>query len=402
MNNSDRKLTFLLIGLPVIIFTFFIGFSFGQGGGDGKPQPNSSFNDESILSNAQFAPFWKAWKILDEKSVKAASTTAQDKVWGAIEGLASSYKDPYTVFMPPEDAKMFKDDIAGNFEGVGMEIGIKDNQLTVLAPIKGSPADRAGVRAGDKIISIDGQSAVDMSVEKAVKIIRGEKGTTVKLTFLSSDSAKPVEKSIVRDVINIPTLDTSIKGDVFVIRLNSFTAQSPELFRQALREFVLAKKHKLVLDLRSNPGGYLEAAVDMASWFLPAGTVIVTEDFGKNRDPLHYRSKGYDVFNENLRMIILVDAGSASASEILAGALKERGIAKLVGTKTFGKGSVQELVSLTPDTSLKITIARWMTPNGHNLSENGLVPDHEVKVTEKDIADKKDPQMDKALELLSK
>ena len=159
--------------------------------------------------------------------------------------------------------------------------------------------------------------------------------------------------------------------------------------------------HKLILDLRGNPGGYLDAAWDMASFFLPAGTVVVTEDFGKNEDPKIYRSKGYNIFTSKLKLLILVDGGSASASEILAGALTENGVGKLVGAKTFGKGSVQQLISLTPETSLKITIARWLTPDGHNLSHDGLEPDYKVEVTEKDIAAKKDAAMEKAIELLN-
>ena len=191
------------------------------------------------------------------------------------------------------------------------------------------------------------------------------------------------------------------KNDVFIIRLYNFSANSPSLFRESLREFAVSGKDKLILDLRGNPGGYLEAAVDMASWFLPAGKVIVREDFGKKAEPVVYRSKGYDVFNESLKMVILVNAGTASASEILAGALSEHGKAKLVGEKTFGKGSVQELVKVTSDSSLKITVARWLTPNGVSISKNGLKPDIEVPITKEDLENKRDVQIDKAIQLLT-
>ncbi|MDE1941406.1 MAG: S41 family peptidase, partial [Patescibacteria group bacterium] len=319
----------------------------------------------------------------------------------AIEGLAASYGDPYTVFFPPAEAKVFQEDIAGDFDGVGMEIGIKDKQLQVVAPIKDSPAAKAGVKAGDYILAIEGTSTDGMSTDEAVKLIRGPKGTAVKITFLPTGASKPVVKSIIRDVINIPTIDTSTKpGGIFVISLYSFTAQSPDLFRNALRQFVLSGDHKLILDLRGNPGGYLDAAWDMASYFIPAGKVVVTEDFGKNGPPNVYRSKGYNAFGPNLDMIVLVDGGSASAAEILSGALQEQGVAKLVGTKTFGKGSVQELVPITSDTSLKVTIARWLTPNGHNLSHDGLDPDYNVPITDADVAAHRDPQMDKAVQLL--
>jgi carboxyl-terminal processing protease len=403
MKMEDKKYIYLLVGLPAIVFSLFIGIYIGnQQSGSVQSIPNDGGDNSVMLNEEQFAPFWKAWQVLDEKYVAAASTTNEVKVWGAIQGLASSFGDPYTVFFPPVESKMFKEDIAGNFEGVGMEIGIKDKQLQVVAPIKGSPADRAGVKTGDFIISINGTSTVDMSTDQAVKLIRGPKGSVVKINFFTQGASKPVLKSIVRDVIDIPTLDASLKPEgVFVIRLFSFTAQSPNLFRNALREFVNSGSNKLILDLRGNPGGYLDAAWDMASFFLPAGKVVVTEDFGPNDTPNIFRSKGYNVFNKNLQMIILVDGGSASAAEILAGALSEQGIAKLVGVKTFGKGSVQELVTITPETSLKVTIARWLTPNGHNLSHEGLIPDVIIEVTDKDIADKRDAQMEKAIKILT-
>ena len=245
-----------------------------------------------------------------------------------------------------------------------------------------------------------------MSVDQAVSYIRGPKGTSVKINFLPKDSVTPLDRVIVRDIIKIPTLDTSTKpGGIYVIKLYSFTADSPNLFSDALRNFVVSGNHKLILDLRGNPGGYLEAAWDMASYFLPIGKAVVTEDFGTNDKPSVFRSKGYNIFNKTLRMLILTDGGSASASEILAGALHDYKVAKLVGTKTFGKGSVQELVPLTSNTSLKVTIARWLTPNGHNLSHDGIDPDYPVNVSDKAVVDAiaagKDPVMDKAVELLT-
>lgn len=400
MNLNDRKLVVFLIGLPIAVLIFFIGVYVGGGK---SYAPNTTITDGTAVTNDQFESFWKAWHILDQKFVEAGSTTAQRKVYGAIQGLASSYGDPYTVFFPPVESKQFEEDIAGNFEGVGMEIGIKDKQLQVVAPIKDSPAERAGVKSGDYILKIDDKSTVDMPVDAAVKLIRGKGGTPVKILFFTKGGSKPVERTLVRAVINIPTLETSTKpGGIFVIRLYSFTAQSHNLFRNALREFVISGNHKLILDLRGNPGGYLDSAWDMASWFLPTGTTVVTEDFGKNGSPSVYRSKGYNIFNDKLKMYILVDGGSASAAEILAGALKENGVAKLVGSKTFGKGSVQQLIPITSDTSLKVTIARWLTPSGHNLSHDGLEPDYKIELTDKDIQDKNDVALNKAVELLTK
>jgi len=399
MEMENKKLSYFLIFLPILVFTLFIGIYIGERNTSSPILSNTELRD--IATSDQFGAFWKAWQVLDEKYVTSSSTSVQNKIYGAIEGLTDSYKDPYTVFLPPAESRMFKDDIAGDFSGVGMEIGIKDKQLVVIAPMKDSPAERAGVKAGDAILSINGTSTLSMSTDEAVKLIRGPKGTEVKISFLPEGATKPVERKIIRDIIKIPTIDVVTKpGGITVISLYSFTAQSPELFRNALREFVLSGNTKLILDLRRNPGGYLDAAWDIASWFLPAGKIVVTEDFGGKEQPIVYRSKGYNIFTDKLRMLILVDNGSASASEILAGALKEHGVAKLVGVKTFGKGSVQELVSITSDTSLKVTVASWLTPNGHNLSKDGLEPDYVVSVTEKDSSIKKDPQMEKAVELL--
>jgi len=365
-------------------------------------------NKDSIITvGTDFTPFWKAWSILNEKYVFSASTTDQQKVYGAIQGLAAAYGDPYTFFMPPSEASVFAGDIAGSFEGVGMEIGNRENVLTVVSPLKGSPSEKAGVRSGDKIVKIDDKVSVNMSADEAVKLIRGKEGTSVKLTLLREEIKDPLVISVVRAPIEIPTIKTEARKDgVFVIRLFSFTEKSPTLFRNALREFIVFTEsspdnNKLILDLRGNPGGYLEAAVDMASWFLPSGATVVKEDFGGKGEGQTHRSRGYDIFTKNLRFVILVDGGSASASEILAGALSDHGVARLVGDKTFGKGSVQELIPLTENTFLKVTVARWLTPNGVSISEKGIMPQYQVKMTQEDFDKKKDPQMDKAVQVLN-
>ena len=400
MNMENKKIIYILNVLPVVILTLFVGIYIGQSQSSAIDSSDPEFSE--IAKSEEFQSFWKVWRTLDEKYIRSASTTNEKKIYGAIEGLTASYGDPYTVFFPPVESKMFKEEIKGDYGGVGMEIGIKDKQLVVVTPMKNSPAEIAGVKSGDFIISINGTSTAGMSTDEAVKYIRGPKGSEVKITFIPAGTSKPVVRTIIRDTIQIPTIDIATKpGGITVISLYSFTSQSPDLFRGALRQFVESGNHKLILDLRRNPGGYLDAAWDMASWFLPAGKVIVTEDFGQKTSPNIFRSKGYNIFNDNLKMIILVDEGSASASEILAGALQEHGIAKLVGAKTFGKGSVQELVNITSDTSLKVTVASWLTPKGHNLSHDGLNPDYEVKPTEKDISAKKDVQLEKAIELLT-
>ncbi len=397
----------IAIALVTVALVFYGGFAYGRGYKTDEEKLAGIINKTDSLNNVDFASFWKAWNVVNEKFISSVSTSTervsdQARVYGAISGMVSSLNDPYTVFFPPVEAKSFGEQISGQIEGVGMEVGMKDGVLTVVAPIKGTPAYNAGVKPGDKILKIDDVVTNTLNGDSAVKLIRGKKGTAVRLTLYREGVKEPFELSIVRDVINMPTVDTEKKGDVFIIRLYSFSAISPDLFRSALREFMLSGSHKLVLDLRGNPGGYLEAAQDMASWFLPTGKVIVSEDFKDKTKNQVFRSKGYNIFNDKLKFIILIDGGSASASEILAGALHEHGIAKLVGVKSFGKGSVQELVDITDDTSLKVTIARWLTPNGNSISHMGIMPDVEVKLDEEAYKkDKTDTQLNKALEILA-
>ena len=361
-----------------------------------------SGKETAVAIQTDFSPFWKVWNTINEKYPSAGKTTDQERVYGAISGLIGSLNDPYSVFFAPDEAKSFEDEIAGNFDGIGMEVGMKDKVLTVIAPLKDTPAYRANIKSGDKIIKIDKIVTSGLSIEEAIKLIRGPKGTAVILTIFREGNKEPIEIKIVRDTINIPTLDTEMRNDgIFVIKLYSFSANSASLFRNAIKQFVDSGKDKLLLDLRGNPGGYLDAAVDMASWFLPGGKVIVTEDYGENKTSEIFRSRGYDIFNDKLKFVILIDGGSASASEILAGAIQDHKRAKLVGTQSFGKGSVQEIVDVTSDTILKITVAKWLTPNGTSISDKGLTPDYPVEITPKDLDAKIDPQMDKAVEILS-
>lgn len=403
-----------LMGFVVLVAlaaTFSLGFYFGT---EHRPAEDKIAN--VVGKNAgqpeavDFSPFWQAWNVLNDKYVEDngnSSTTKhatdEERVWGAIAGMTSSLGDPYTNFMPPEQKKKFEEEMRGNFSGVGMEIGVKDKMLTVIAPLPNSPAKRVGVLAGDKILKINDTLTNNLSADEAVNLIRGPEGTTVALTLSREGKEGSFDITIKREIIVIPTIDTKeLPGGIYVIRLYNFSAVSPNLFRDALRKFVESKKDKLIIDLRGNPGGFLDAAVDMASWFLPAGKSVVVEKHGGNVEDKVYRSNGYDIFTDNLKLVILVDRGSASASEILAGALSEYGKATLVGEKTFGKGSVQELIPIEGGSSIKVTIAKWYTPKGHSISQNGLKPDVEVALTADDAKAGRDPQLDKAVEILLK
>lgn len=407
--RSPYRWNVLGVSIPVIALliagSFFGGFVLGS---DGQTKAaaraiTSELSDQPPVG-VDFSPLWKTWRVLDEKFVPSTTTESvndQEKLWGTIQGLAISFGDPYTVFLPPQQSEIFEEDIRGSFGGVGIEIGMRDNILTVIAPLKDTPGDRAGIQSGDQIIKVDGTSTERLSIDEAVSLIRGEVGTVVSLTLLRDGANDLIIADVVRAIIEIPTITAELRADgVFVIELFNFSAISPDLFRDALREFVISGSNKLLLDLRGNPGGFLEASVNMASWFLPTGKVVVRESGRNGKNVRTYRSKGFDIFNKNLKMIILVNRGSASASEILAGALREHGIATLVGEKTFGKGSVQELVDITDTTALKVTIAQWLTPNGISISADGLIPDVVVEMTSEDIEAGEDPQFDKAVELL--
>jgi carboxyl-terminal processing protease len=370
----------------------------------------SSKETPSEITDVDFSPFWKAWNTINEKYPGASKISNQDRLYGAISGLMSSLNDPYSVFFPPEEAKSFEDQIAGNFSGVGMEVGLKDDILTVIAPLKDTPAYRAGIKSGDKILKINDVLTSDITVDKAIKLIRGEKGTEVTLTILHVGEQKSEEIKIVRDTINIPTLETEKRADgIFVIRLFTFSANSANLFRDALKEFAYANTDKLLLDLRGNPGGYLDSAVYISSWFLPEGKIIVTEDYGGGQAPEIFRSRGFSMIRnknenplgDNLKFVILIDSGSASASEIVSGAIQDHKRALLVGDQSYGKGSVQEVIDMTKDTIMKITIAKWLTPNGNTIAEKGLTPDYLVKYVKNTKDIKKDNQLDKAVDLLN-
>ncbi|MDB5238435.1 MAG: ctpA [Candidatus Kaiserbacteria bacterium] len=364
-------------------------------------------------AGVDFSPVWKSWDLLNKNFVPAAvatsspiaTTTAalnQQKVYGMITGLAASLNDPYTFFFPPTENKQFSSDMSGVFEGVGMEIDVKDQTLVVVTPLKGSPAEAAGIKAGDQVLKINGQETTGMDVTAAVKIIRGPKGSVVTLTMMRSGWTAPKEIKVTRQVINVPIVVTTKRPDgVFVISVSTFTSNAPDLFRDALREFIQSGDTKLVLDLRGNPGGYLDAAVDIASWFLPSGAIVVTEDYAGHQTNIIHRSSGYNVFNSNLKMVILVNKGSASASEILTDALRYYKVGVSVGTNTFGKGVVQELFDVTPETSIKITVARWLGPDGFQIPHAGLTPDVQQDVTDEDIKAGKDPQMARAVQILT-
>jgi carboxyl-terminal processing protease len=393
---------------------FFSGIQIGQGV-HGHGQAASLFSifgfepEPVVADNSAEQPdlteFWEVWDLLEEKFAVSSSSqqlSVEERVQGAINGLVDAYGDPYTVYLPPEDNAAFQEDISGEFSGVGMEVGLREGLVTVIAPLPDTPANKAGVLAGDVIVRIDETSTEGMRIDEAVKLIRGERGTEVVLQIYREGESEFLTIPIVRDTIDIPTVRTELRDEAFIISLYSFNAVAERQFQDALREYLQSGREDLIVDVRGNPGGYLRGAVNISSYFLPAGKVVVQEQFNDSEMDDVYRSRGRQVKDfDPQNLVVLVDGGSASAAEILAGALQDHDTATLIGTRTFGKGSVQELVDLDGGSSLKVTVARWLTPNGVSFSDGGLTPDITINRTAQQIIAGEDPQLQAALDFLA-
>lgn len=438
--DMHDKSTFAALTLVLVGAAFALGIAIGE---ERVPpvaliagvlhKDGDALTESANKREVDFMPYWRTWNILETKFVPFGTSTAEEisqekRVEKSIEGLVASYHDPYTVFFPPKEAEAFKTLAKGSLEGIGAVVGDRDGKLYVVAPLKDSPAEKAGLLSGDRITSIDGATTDGLSVDVAVEKIRGEKGTEVVL-HIEREGSEPSDVKVVRGTIEIPSTANAVvqrdvpkpvvvtlgpdgvplpagpveteKKDFFVLQLVSFSQTSVASFKRELEKFVESGSDTLIIDLRGNPGGYLDAAVDMASWFLPEGAVVVREYAGPNKTESVHVSRGYDLLKgRQPKMAILVNQGTASAAEILAGALREHGMAVLVGEHTFGKGSVQELISITDKLSLKVTVARWYTPNGLSISNGGLIPDRVVDLSIAS-ASSTDPYLDAAIDVLT-
>ncbi len=396
-----KKYISIPIWIILLVCIFSLGFFTGNLSKSSVEKIEGLSNKESYFpSFVDFSLFWDAWNIIEKKYVNRFELNRQKMVYGAIVGMLDSLGDPYSVFMEPEDSEKFIDDMSGSFDGIGAEVGIRKEILTIISPLEGNPAQKAGLKPGDKILKIDDTLTGDLTLDEAVSLIRGEKGIGVTLLIFREEWEEAKEIKIIRDEIKIPIIKWEIKdNNIAYIQFYHFTENSASEFRKTINEILELQPNGIVLDLRNNPGGYLETAVDIASWFLPKGEIVIIEDFGNGKRN-EFISKGYKVL-EDMPTIVLINEGSASASEILAGALRDiRGI-KLVGKKSFGKGSIQQLEKLKGGSSVKITVAKWLTPSGISISEQGIDPDEEVEITLEDIDEMRDPQLNKALEMLN-
>jgi len=404
--SSSRRPSRAVVTLLTLVL---VGSSFSTGWFLGKQQgirsvvpegegrvTNQDLPPASASEDVDFGQFWDVWNLVKENYYRQP-VSDKDLFYGALAGMVEGAGDPYTVYFDPDQAQDFQDALSGTFSGIGAEIGLRDEMLVVVAPLEDSPAQRAGILAGDTIWAIDGTETSGMSVEEAVTMIRGEVGTQVTLTVSHDGIAEATDIVITRDTITIDSVKWEISEDgIATVSLYEFNGDTSALFNEAMNDLLSKNARGIILDLRSNPGGLLSTAIDVASAWVGYQPVVLE----KEQDDTHSFSGVSAPRLQGIPTVVLVDGGSASASEIVAGALQDYGLATLVGTQTFGKGSVQDYRSLADGSAVKITIAQWYTPNGRTIHEVGITPDTIVEYTKKDADAKRDPQKEKALEIL--
>jgi len=397
------------LAVSVLALLLLASFTGGYAAGNhsaGKPRPTIQ-GGEVIGKNAalpaylskdvQFSLLWDVWQHVKQDYV-VKDTPDTKLFYGALAGVVESLGDPYSSFFDPDTAKRFNDDLSGSFSGIGAEIGVKNNQLLIIAPLPGTPAEKAGLRAGDKILMIDKKSTTAMTVDVAVDLIRGKRGTQVMLTIYRDGEKQERKVTITRDTIKVVSVKWEMKANnVGYIQITHFNRDTEENFKKAVDELMAKKAKKIILDLRNDPGGFLDTAVTVAGYWTNGKTVVIEKEDDEHKTD--YKPDNRAVLKD-FPTVVLVNGGSASASEIVAGALQDYGEAKIVGTQTFGKGSVQNVINLSDGSELKLTIAKWYTPKDRSIHEIGIAPDVKVEITDKDIEAKKDPQLEKAMELL--
>ncbi len=393
--------------LLVIVVVFVLGFGFGQAS---VPVNNA----DQILSkttgtlagifgsdqNIDTKLFKEVWDQIHSQYIYKNKIDDAQLYYGSISGMVAALGDPHTNFMEPKIAKEFADDMKGEFSGIGAEIGRKNNFVIVIAPLAGTPAEKAGLKSGDRILAIDGKDATELTADQAVSLIRGEKGTKVTLSILSVGENKAKDITITRDKINVPSVTYKNENNIAIVKITGFNEDTGSVFSGFAQKILSQNPKGLIIDLRNNPGGYLDKAVDLAGYWLEPGQVVVREEFADKSQNLEHKADNKTSLRK-FKTIVLINEGSASASEILAGALKDYNIAQLVGQQSYGKGSVQQLIPLRSDSALKITVAKWLTPLGTSIEPDGIKPDVLVDFTLEDYNSDKDPQLDKAIELIN-
>lgn len=389
------------VSAAALLVALLVGWGIGRGSirpaTDLPSVPSAGSGD--VLERPDLSLFWLVWRTLGQTYIDPAKIDPQAMLYGAIGGFVDSLGDPYTIFMTPEQNADFRSVLVGQLEGIGAELDLRDGLIVVVSPLRGSPAENAGLLPQDIIASVDGQPVDGLTLNDVVHKIRGQKGTTVELSVLRGPERKSLQITITRDAIQIPSVEAAERptsaGPVGVISLNQYGDSTVAEFEQALRGFLEDGVVGLIVDERGNGGGYLEGAVDLAGFFLPKDSLVVsvTERGGPGEQ---HRTR-LDPIAPDLPVVVLVNQGSASAAEIFAGALQDLERGTVVGTKTFGKGTVQDVIELPGGGSLKVTTARWMTPAGRDIGADKVTPDILVDRTVDDFTAGRDPQMDAAL-----
>ena len=393
--------------LLLVVIAYGLGYQTGHKGFIYNPKDFKVVNQADQPANVDYNLLWKALDVVNSKYIDKP-IDQQKALYGAVKGAVESAGDPYTTFFPPKDLTNFRTQLAGSFGGIGAEVGKKDGNIVVIAPLDGSPAQKAGIKSGDIIVKVNGESTQDWSVEAAVEKIRGPKGTPVTLTLFRTGKDKTFDVKIVRDTIAIKSVKWSYKEvtvdgkkkTIAVINLSEFGDDTEGLFNQAVNEVLTKNVSGIILDLRNDPGGYLQTAVAVASNWVTKGDTVVSEAHSDGTSQV-YSATGNPRL-AGIKTIVMINGGSASASEILSGALRDHNLATLLGEKSFGKGSVQELVDLPGGSAVKVTVAKWITPGGKNLNHNGLDPDIKVTISDDDVKNNNDAQLNKALEEIVK
>ena len=411
--TSFIKVRNILLVIFIITFSFSGGYLFGIKGFQVQFKDQYKIKVNRITppeKNVDFSLFWRVWDTLGSKYFDKTKLVPSEMIYGAISGMVSAVGDPYTSFLPPKENKIVNEDLSGSFEGVGIQIGFKSSRLAVISPLPDSPGEKAGIKAGDYIVKIkDETKNIDMitqgiSLPEAVQIIRGKAGTEVILTLVRDGVDKPIEVKVIRAKLDIASVELKFVGtssNIAHLKINKFGAETVDEWDKSIKQ-ITDKGNDLngiVIDLRNNPGGYMQAAIDMASEFIALGKVVVIEEHGDGSRKEYKVIKNGKLTNED-RVIILVNGGSASASEILSGALRDQRQFKLMGEKSFGKGTIQEPVEITGGSGLHVTIAKWLTPNGTWVHDKGLMPEIEIEDNEETF--EIDEQLQKAIETLEK
>jgi len=405
---KKRRLSTASLVIILAAVCFLFGYLFGFFAGPSRNQLSQVANKTELKASADqgaqsrnldFSLFWQVWDKLEQEYVDHNKLDSRAMIYGAIRGMVAAVGDPHTMFFDPEQNKEFNQELNGSFEGIGAELGLRDGQLVIIAPLAGAPAEKAGIKAGDIILAIDGTDTYNMTIDQAISKIRGKKGTKVILTVMHEKADITSEITITRASIEVPVLKWE-KDDqgIVILRLYSFNKDSAKKFYAALTEIIKQDPKGLIVDLRNNPGGFLGDSVTIASTWVEPGKVVVREiftDASQNNDYLAEQQ----IKAPLVPTVVLINEGSASASEILAGALQDYNLATIVGQKSFGKGSVQNLEELPGGASVKITVAKWLTPNGRSIQDQGIEPDVTVEPS-KDATSTADLQLDKAKEII--